>query len=221
MYGVVLMAALTTGSASPDCHFHRYSYGCHGGCYGCTTCGGWGGHGFGCHGCYGGFGCHGCYGGGWGCYGGWGCDGCFGGYGCHASCGGCYGGCYGYIVAEGSPYHPTPTMPGVPAAPAAPAGKDGASKTSDRATLTVELPERAKLFVDDQPMKSTSAKRTFVTPPLEGGRTYYYELRAEVERDGQTMTVTRRVLVRPGQTVSTNFPEFQPDGTATARAGSR
>src|SRR5271165_5908685 len=89
MYTVVLMAALTTGSAAPDCHWFR---GCHGGYGGC-----YGGHNSWYGGCYGGgcygYGCYGCggYGGGYG--GGYtpvsyGCYGCYGGYGCY----GCYGG---------------------------------------------------------------------------------------------------------------------------------
>src|SRR5579875_1946977 len=40
MYSMVLMAALTAGNVTPDCH------GCCGGCYGC-----WGG----CYGCWGGY----------------------------------------------------------------------------------------------------------------------------------------------------------------------
>jgi uncharacterized protein (TIGR03000 family) len=96
MYSVVLMAAITTGTATPD-FGHRRG---------------------GCHGCFSSFGCHGCSGGGWGCSGGWGCNGCSGiwtcsgGWGHHgagyhggwggSACWGCYG-CYGG-AGWGGPY---------------------------------------------------------------------------------------------------------------------
>src|SRR5204862_4361157 len=87
MYSVVLMAALTTGTASEGCCFRHG--GCYGGCYG------------GYNGCYGGVyaGCYGgsyynagCYGGSYGCYGVYGCYGCYGGWSCYGGGYGCYGG---------------------------------------------------------------------------------------------------------------------------------
>lgn len=208
MYSIVLLAALTTGGATPDwCHR------C--GCYSC----GW------CHGCY--CGCHGCH---WchGCYS-W-CHGCYCGcYGCHYYSYGCYCwscscGCYGspfvsppYIyVTPATPVTTTPP-PGGDSKPKPPAGT-GKSE-SVRATLTVEVPADAVLYIDDVRMKSTSERRTFVTPPLEPGQSYYYDLRAEFTRNGQTVTVNRRVIIRPGETVTTALNETTPSTTATAQAG--
>lgn len=192
MYSVVLMAALTSGSATPD--FGRRGNGCYGGCYGCNGCYG-GGYGWGRgHGGYGG--CYGGYGGCYGCYGGW----------------SCYGGCYGYSTY--SPYHPI--MPGAEKVPApdikekVPApGKKDESTSSPRATLVVEVPADAKLFIDDQPMKTTSAKRTFQTPPLQPGQQYYYMVRVEVVRDGEVKTETRRVIIRPGEEARAAFPNLE------------
>src|SRR5205814_2088205 len=67
MYGVVLMAALASGSSAPD-----WGHRCHG-------CSGY----VGCSGCYGGYGSHGCHGSwhagyGYGCQGGGGCYGSWG-----------------------------------------------------------------------------------------------------------------------------------------------
>jgi uncharacterized protein (TIGR03000 family) len=45
----------------------------------------------------------------------------------------------------------------------------------------------------------------FVTPPLEEGKTYYYVLTAEVERDGQTFVLRRTVAVRPGEETKAEF----------------
>jgi uncharacterized protein (TIGR03000 family) len=214
MYSMVLMAALTTGSAAPDCH-RCYSV-CACACYG-VCWGGWG-----CHGCYGGWGCHGCYGGySWsscyGCYGSWACHGCYGpygcwGYGCYSAwgCHGCYGGVY---VAPSAPAV-TPPAGGSPELPP-PRKTPPKSKESTRANLIVQLPADAKLFVDGQLTRTTSKTRYFVTPPLQPGQIYFYDLRAEVVRDGQTVSLSRRVIVRPGESVTTSFAEMQ--GAAAAR----
>ncbi|MCI0464855.1 MAG: TIGR03000 domain-containing protein [Gemmataceae bacterium] len=215
-------------------------YGCsgYGGCW-CNGYGGYGG-GYGCVGCFAN-GYQGCYSGytatGWACYA---CQGgnfagwCYGGGGygggmisCHG-CYGAYGGCSCYGV---SPYHPTMPMypPGPPAGGKEPEkigppgkkgdGKDGkdGDEVSNRARLVVELPTDAKLYIDDQQMKTNSARRVFNTPPLELGQTYYYVLRAEVVRDGQTRSETQRVLLRPGQEIRASFSTLDTAPTATAQ----
>jgi uncharacterized protein (TIGR03000 family) len=86
------------------------------------------------------------------------------------------------------------------------------------ATLVIELPSDAKLFVDDKPTRSTSAsRRVFQSPSLEPGSKYSYVLRAELERDGKKYQETKKVAVRAGQKTSASFSEL---GTQqTARAG--
>jgi uncharacterized protein (TIGR03000 family) len=222
MYSVVLMAALTAGPAAPACH--RTCNGCWGGGYaGCY--GGWGGHG-------GGWGCYSCYGGwGAGMIGNYGCHGCYGSYSC-SSCYGCYGvGCYsawgcqgcagwGYgVVPNGN--GTTEKKKGGSELPP-PTEEKKKKKIEDdnvRATLTVELPEGARLFIDGSPVKATTARRNFVTPPLRPGQVYFYELRAEVIRDGQTVRANRRVLVTPGQAARASFPELEGTTPVTAPAG--
>src|SRR5262245_19292048 len=98
MYGIVLAAALTTGTTAADFGFHKRCHGC-AACYSCAcscSC-------YGCYGCWSGCACYGCYGGYYGCasyHGCWntcGCYGCYGycgGWGCSCSCYGCYA-CYG------------------------------------------------------------------------------------------------------------------------------
>jgi uncharacterized protein (TIGR03000 family) len=211
MYGMVLMAALSTGAASPEWGWGDGCYGGNGGCYGGN--GGGGGYYYAGYGsCFGGGlnGIYGCVGGGYGNYGCYGCHGahyvhyytysCYGCYGCHG-CYGCYGcyGCTGYqpIVGQGGP----PDTDG--------RGRDGRTDedTSTRARLVVKVPADAKLYIDGKLMKTTSAKRTFRTPALQKGQTYYYVLRTEVVREGQAVSETKRVLVRPGRTVWTTFKD--------------
>lgn len=223
MYSMVLMAALTTGTAMPDCHR------C--GCYG----GGWGG----CYGCYGG-----CYGGGYGCWGcGGGCFGCFGGCygGCYGGWGGyaSWGGGYGYGgagmgyggggVYPGNMMAPGAASPGTAAPAGEPLGlpegdkgkgkgKNGTMLDATRAKLVVELPANAKLFIDDMPMKNVAGVRSFNTPSLESGQAYYYMVRVETVREGKTVSQTRRVIVRAGQIARADFKDMTSDAVRTVRA---
>jgi uncharacterized protein (TIGR03000 family) len=78
------------------------------------------------------------------------------------------------------------------------------------------LPADAKLYVDDRLMQTTSERRAFNSPRLEAGQTYYYILRAEVVRDGQTLSDTKRVLVHAGEVVQASFRD--PERWASAPA---
>jgi uncharacterized protein (TIGR03000 family) len=207
MYSMVLMAALTTGTTAPDCHFSHGCHGCYGGCHGC-----WGG----CQGCWGG-----CYGG--GCYGG-----CYGGYasyaghGCWGGYGTWFGSCSGYT--QGVEVIADTGVPAKAKAKKAKAAPDKEEEMEDQRNLgptkskvIIEVPGDAKLFIDDQPMKSGSTRRVFSTPELQPGQAYYYILRAEVVRDGQTITRTKRLIVRPGQEVRATFPGLKGIESASTK----
>jgi uncharacterized protein (TIGR03000 family) len=211
MYSMVLMAALTTGSSTPDCWFRNH--GCNGGCYG-GGCYGGSCYGGGCYGgsCYGSYsyGCYGSYS--YGCYGYAGGYSCYGSYSCHGGygCWGCYGG------ATISPY----MGPAVPVRPEVvpPPKKDGSESLGPtRARLIVELPGEATLFIDDQKMNTTSSRRVFNTPQLERGETYYYILRAEVTKDGSPVTVTKRVVLKPGEEIRADFRDLAAPTVTTVK----
>jgi uncharacterized protein (TIGR03000 family) len=181
MYSMVLMAALTTGTELPDC-------GNRGGCCGCY--GGYGG--YGCGGCYGGYGYG--YGGGYGYgWGGWGVGG--GGWGGYQSWGSAYARAEPYYVSPVTPSHGLPqtgnTTRSMYNSPDA--------SESNRATIIVELPANAKLFVDGKATTSTSEIRRFTSPPLEAGKSYHYDFEARVEREGKIVTIPQRVDVRAGE----------------------
>lgn len=223
MYSVLLMAALSTGASTPATFFHHGWHGGYGGCggwgcWGCTGC--WGGHrGWGCNGGYGGAG-HGS---------GWGCNGCYGSWGHWGTCYGCHGcyGCYGcYGCGGGTAVVPSQPM-GIPPAeeivPPKPKEDGKPAAMNPRARLIVELPADAKLYVDDYASTATGKRtRTFNTPALESGQTYYYILRAEMVLNGEQVTETKRVLLRPGSVVRTSFEELlakekgQPATTVTS-----
>jgi uncharacterized protein (TIGR03000 family) len=214
MYSIVVLAALTSGGGTPAGPFghHGYykDYGAnYGGCYGV------------CYGGWGGVSHTGYWNGGWGLP--------FGGYGPDLPDHGpgwpgyaCFGGCGGYSsLAYGMPM---PTQSG-PAREELPLEKDdkkakdkdkGKGKgtdevSADRAKLSFNLPKDAKLYVDDQPVDTADAG-SFQTPVLEKGRVYYYEVRAEVMRDGKPVSETRRILVKCGAVIRTDFSAL---GTTT------
>jgi uncharacterized protein (TIGR03000 family) len=101
---------------------------------------------------------------------------------------------------------------GIDAAPAPkkemPKPKSGESASVAPATITVSLPAEAKLFVDDTLTSSTSGVRTFESPALAIGAEYNYTLKAEIVREGKTVTATKQVAVRAGQltSVAIDFP---------------
>jgi uncharacterized protein (TIGR03000 family) len=70
------------------------------------------------------------------------------------------------------------------------------------ATIIVSLPAEAKLNFDGSVTTSTGATRVFVSPTLNAGRDYHYDLQAEIVRDGKTVSAAKRVTVRAGEETS-------------------
>ncbi len=79
------------------------------------------------------------------------------------------------------------------------------------AHVTITAPADARLTVDGAEVPGSA--RTFSTPTLEAGRTFYYTVTAEMTREGRKVSDSRRVLVSAGQDVSVEFTEA---GVATA-----
>lgn len=207
MYTLVLMMALNNGTAAganPEyagtnvpaqaplydsrAYFGRRG-GCNGGCYGGGGCrGGWGGCRGGWGGCSGGYGgCSGGY-----AHGGYGCSGGYmhAGYGCSGGHG-CNGGRIShYFDPAMQPVQPEQVPEPKPAA-SAPAAAP--------VTLVINVPAQAVLTIDGAPTQSVSTRRTFVSPPLEPGYIYHYNLKIDVIRDGQTVSASKRIEVRPGE----------------------
>ena len=155
----------------------------------------------GCHGCDGAYACAGCYGGGYGCNGGgYGYSGCYGAYSPYA----CRG-TWGPVDRMG----PAPNGKREPLPPPKKEKEKKETSMDGPAKLIVELPADAKLYIDDKLMKTASAQRTFNTPKLEAGESYYYVLRAELQVGGKTITENQRVIVRTGETARASFKELE------------
>jgi len=140
------------------------------------------------------FQCHGCY----GCYGGWSC------YGSPTG--------VGYLsIDSGMPRSNYDVAPGIaptaPPAPMAPRIQESPlpKQAQIRSNVIIEVPENAKLYVDDLLMKEGPTQRVFQTPLLNPNETYYYDLRVEVTNNGKISTDRQRVVIRPGETVTAAF----------------
>lgn len=217
MYSVVLMVALTSGDSTPSFFHHKPVVSTHASTS-CPTCLGVGAMpmgGFPGYGCYGyggtsmagnGFGaCYGCCGGG----------GCIGGVAISQGLGG-YGTPQTWI--PGSPTLPAPMNPGIEnkepekqkVEPMEKEEKERTSRlTSAPATVIVDVPAHAMLFVENQPTKTTSATRTFTTPHLDVNETFRYTIRVEMKVDGKTHSRSKQIIVRGGQVTRTSFDDPQ------------
>jgi len=85
-----------------------------------------------------------------------------------------------------------------------PPATDSASHRS-AATLAVNVPEAAKIYVNGKLTRSTGAQRQYISRGLTLGQRYTYEVRAELERDGETIEETKFVHLRAGETSELAF----------------
>jgi uncharacterized protein (TIGR03000 family) len=188
MYSVVLVMALAGTAEAPECH--RGSCGCFGFNH-ASSCGCFGGNYNNC--------APSC-----GCYG--------GNYNYSSSCG-CNGGNYGgggMIYTTPAPAEKMPEKIGEPKK-----GKDLSSLPTP-GTIVVTLPSNAKLTVDGYVTQQTSNQRVLVTPPIQRGQDLTYTLVAETTENGQLVSQTQQVTVRPGQQSPVNFT-FPTAPAATSR----
>ena len=231
---VVLVAVLLTVPGQTQAGWHGGCGGCGWGCcdsWGLCGCGGWGStwaYGWG-GGCGGWCGYHGLGWGGCGCHHGCGycgfgcpvvvasvpcCDMCGCGFGCGGcGCGsvgvvsgGC--GCGGGSVIEGAPMAPmaspaTPTPAPAGAVPVVPGHT--LNSAHDSGTITIWVPEDAKVYVNGYLTKSTGNRRQFVSYGLKDGFNYKYEVRATVTREGKTLEETHSVALTAGSKSTVAF----------------
>jgi uncharacterized protein (TIGR03000 family) len=81
--------------------------------------------------------------------------------------------------------------------------------SGQRATISLQFPAGAAFFVNDQAIPLLSPAASFVTPPLEPGRDYYYDFKVNVVQDGKTATRIKRVTVRAGAVVRLGYEDME------------
>jgi uncharacterized protein (TIGR03000 family) len=74
------------------------------------------------------------------------------------------------------------------------------------ARVTVVVPADAEVFFDGTATTLTGTERTFHTPPLKEGSSFYYTVRARWTEDGKPVEQTRKVVVKAGDQLRVAFP---------------
>jgi uncharacterized protein (TIGR03000 family) len=74
-----------------------------------------------------------------------------------------------------------------------------------QAYVTVVVPVDAAVFFDGEATSLTGSTRTFVSPPLEQGKKYRYEVKARWTVNGKQVEQTRKVPVTAGARVRVDF----------------
>ena len=90
--------------------------------------------------------------------------------------------------------------------PAAPSDIPASARLgSDNGLLAVQVPQGAKVFVNGRPTRTSGLRRTYVSTGLQAGRSYRYEVRAEIEHEGQTLQQTKVAHLRAGSSAQLDF----------------
>ena len=80
---------------------------------------------------------------------------------------------------------------------------------NDKAIMVVNAPAWATLYINDQKIEAANTpKQGFVTPTLNPERNYYYDIRAEIIREGKVVSKTKRIYVRAGSEVQVSFDDL-------------
>jgi uncharacterized protein (TIGR03000 family) len=88
-----------------------------------------------------------------------------------------------------------------------------------RAEITILVPPDAEIFFDGDATTQKGGERLFVTPPLEVGKKYHYDVLARWKQDGKPVERTRQVEVSGGARVRVDF--FTPAQDAAAKPEKR
>ncbi len=70
--------------------------------------------------------------------------------------------------------------------------------------FTVQVPAGAEIWFNGHKTSQQGMSRRFVSPPLAPGN-YTYEVRVRMKQNGQTVSQSRRVAVRPGDNLNLDF----------------
>jgi uncharacterized protein (TIGR03000 family) len=85
------------------------------------------------------------------------------------------------------------------------ASVEAPGQNTGTATIVVRVPADAQVYIFNQLTQQTGTTRSFVTPAVELGRKYSYDIRAEVMRQGQLVSQTQHITFQAGQRVEVDF----------------
>jgi len=93
--------------------------------------------------------------------------------------------------------------------PTAPAEEDytygETVEAANIALIKLRVPANAEVTFDGDKTSQTGALRSFMTPALERGNEYSYEIRARWISEGKPVEKTRKVSFRPGDRLTLDF----------------
>ena len=89
------------------------------------------------------------------------------------------------------------------------------------ANLKFTVPADTKLYVDGKLAPGAGTERAFYTPPLEAGKKFFYEVKAELVVDGKTVVEEKRVIVESGSQVVESFPRLTAAAERSATVASK
>jgi uncharacterized protein (TIGR03000 family) len=84
-------------------------------------------------------------------------------------------------------------------------GRAEDADTPRPARVTVRLPAEAGLWFNGTRLAGSGSARTYLSPPLEPGYKYSYEIKASWPEDGREVERVKTVKVRPGGSVVVDF----------------
>jgi len=67
--------------------------------------------------------------------------------------------------------------------------------------LNVRVPAEAQIWIEGDKTQQTGAFRRFVSPQLDQGKSYAYQIKAEWQENGKKISRTRKVTVHAGEAV--------------------
>jgi uncharacterized protein (TIGR03000 family) len=79
------------------------------------------------------------------------------------------------------------------------------SKDETSAAIRVRVPEEAEIWFNNAKTTKRGETRRFVTPPLEDGKRYSYDIRAKWVKDGKTIEQTRTIQLYSGDQLTVDF----------------
>jgi len=81
----------------------------------------------------------------------------------------------------------------------------GPTEDQNAARISVVVPPNAQVFFDGEKTNQRGQFRRFVTPALDPGQTYTYDIKAVWDENGKKVERTNKVRVRAGQQSSIDF----------------
>jgi uncharacterized protein (TIGR03000 family) len=85
------------------------------------------------------------------------------------------------------------------------------SDAANRAIIDVRVPADAEILFEGDKTSQTGANRAFVSPALQPGRTFTYEIRAKwTGTDGKPVEQTRQVKIQAGVRTLVDFMARNP-----------